>query len=175
MQDNPIPQRPIPPRGDARFELLGYPGEFTADGNFVRLKTMGLAYLSYSSPVRVHCAGVDAIRQQFCLQGSAVTSIGAQQLRVDLDRPCLIPPRTAAIYDFEKNFSQLVLYVDAAAVRGTLSALVGIPLNQTITFATPTDPQKPQLRRLRQLVQFLVSELDREDCLLSDLALAKFE
>ena len=175
MQDNPIPQRPIPPRGDARFELLGYPGEFTADGNFVRLKTMGLAYLSYSSPVRVHCAGVDAIRQQFCLQGSAVTSIGAQQLRVDLDRPCLIPPRTAAIYDFEKNFSQLVLYVDAAAVRGTLSALVGIPLNQTITFATPTDPQKPQLRRLRQLVRFLVSELDREDCLLSDLALAKFE
>lgn len=175
MRDNPMPPRPIPRRGDARFELLGYPGEFTAAGNLVRLKTMGLAYLSYSSPVRVHCSGVDAIRQQFCLQGSAVTSIGSQQLRVDPDRPCLIPPRTAAIYDFDKNFAQLVLYVDAAALRSTLSALIGIPLNQTITFATPTDPQKPQLRRLRQLVRFLVSELDREDCQFSDIVLAEIE
>ncbi len=175
MRDNPMPPRPISPRGDARFELLGHPGEFTAAGNFVRLRTMGLAYLSYSSPVRVHCSGVDAIRQQFCLQGSAVTSIGSREIRVDLDRPCLIPPRTAVVYDFETNFSQLVLYVDAAALRGTLSALIGIPLNQTITFAIPTDPQKPQLRRLRQLVRFLVSELDREDCPFSELALAELE
>jgi AraC-like DNA-binding protein len=170
-----MPLRPTPLRGDAGFELLGYPGEFTAVGNFVRLKTMGLAYLSYSSRARVHCSGVNAIRQQFCLHGSAVTSFGSQQVHVDPDRPCLIPARASAIYDFEKNFAQFVLYVDAAALRSTLSALIGIPLNQAIAFATPTDPQKPELRRLRHLVRFLVSELDREDSRLSDFALAEFE
>ncbi len=167
--------RPTAPNGDAGFELLGYPGEFTAVGNFVRLKTLGVAYLSYSSRVRAHCAGVDAIRQQFCLRGSAVTSFGSHQVQVDPDRPCLIPPRTAAIYDFEKNFSQLVLYVDAAALHSTLSTLIGIPLNEAITFATLADPRSPELRRLQHLVGFLVSELDREDCRLCDLALADFE
>jgi AraC-like DNA-binding protein len=175
IRDKPISLRPMPAGGNAGFELFGYPGEFTAAGNFVRLKTMGLAYLSYTSAVRIHCSGVDAIRQQFCLNASAVTSFGPHQLRVDPDRPCLIPARTAAIYDFEANFAQLVLYVDAGALRRTLSALTGIPVNQTINFATPTDPQKPELQRLRQLVRFLVSELDREDCQICDLALAEFE
>ena len=175
IRDKSISVRPIPQSGNAGFEIFGYPGELTAAGNFVRLKTMGLAYLSYGSPVRIHCSGVDAIRQQFCLRGSAVTAFGPHQLRVDPDRPCLIPPRTAAIYDFEANYAQLVLYVDAAALRRTLSALTGIPLGQTINFATPTDPQKAGLRRLQRLVWFLVSELDREDCQLCDLALAEFE
>src|SRR5215468_2671142 len=70
--DKPISLRPTPSGGNAGFELFGYPGEFTAAGNFVRLKTMGLAYLSYTSAVRIHCSGVDAIRQQFCLHASAV-------------------------------------------------------------------------------------------------------
>jgi AraC-like DNA-binding protein len=175
MAPGPMTPGPMRPRGDAGLERLCYPGEFTAAGNFVRLKTMGLAYLSYSSRVRVHCSGVNAIRQQFCLHGSAVTSFGSQQLLVDPDRPSLIPAGAAAIYDFEKNFTQLVLYVDAAALRSTLSALIGIPLDQAITFATPTDSQKPELQGLRQLVRFLVSELDREDCQLSDFGLAELE
>ena len=165
-----------PPRGDAGFELLGYPGEFTAAGNFVRLKTMGLAYLSYSSRVRVHCSGVNAIRQQFCLHGSAVTSFGSQQVQVDPDRPCLIPARAAAIYDFEKNFTQLVLYVDAAALRSTLSALIGIPLNQAITFATPDRSAKPGIAAVA--ASGPVSRFRARPGglpALSDLALADFE
>ena len=57
MRDNPIL-----PRSAGGFELLGHPGEFTAFGNFVRLKTMGLAYLSYSARVRAQCSGVNAVR-----------------------------------------------------------------------------------------------------------------
>jgi AraC-like DNA-binding protein len=166
---------PILPRSAGGFELLGHPAEFTAFGNFIRLKTMGLAYLSYSARVCVQCSGVNAVRQQFCLQASAVTSFGSQKLQVDADRPCLIPAQVGAVYDFEKNFSQLVLYVDVAALRSTLSALIGIPLSQAITFATPTDPNCPELRRLRQLIGFFVSELDREDGQLSDPALAELE
>jgi AraC-like DNA-binding protein len=165
----------IPARGAGGFELIGHPGEFTALGNFVRLKTMALAYLSYSARVRVHCSGVNAVRQQFCLQGSAVTSFGSQKLQVDPDRPCLIPANVGAVYDFETDFSQFVLYVDVAALHSTLSALIGIPLSQALTFATPTDPSSPELRRLRQLIGFFVSELDREGSLLSDPALAELE
>jgi AraC-like DNA-binding protein len=169
-----MPDIPKRPHGGG-FALLGHPGEFTAVGNFVRLKTMALAYLSYSSRVRVHCSGVNAVRQQFCLQASAVTSFGSQKLQVDPDRPCLIPARAGTVYDFEKNFTQLVLYVDVAALRSTLSALIGIPLGQRITFAIPTDPGTPELRRLRKLIGFFVSELDREDSQPSDPALAKLE
>jgi AraC-like DNA-binding protein len=162
-------------RGAGGFEFLGHPGEFTAAGNFVRLKTVGLAYLSYSSPVCVHCSGINAVRQQFCLQGSAVTSFGPYKLPVGLDRPCLIPANVAPVYDFGKDFSQLVLYADVAALRATLSALIGIPLGQAVSFATPTDPDWSELRRLRQLIGFIVSELDREEGALSDAALAEFE
>jgi AraC-like DNA-binding protein len=170
MRDNSIP-----PRGVGGFELIGHPGEFTAVGNFVRLKTMALAYLSYTDRVRVQCSGVNAVRQQFCLHASAVTSFGVQKLQVDPDRPCLIPANVGTVYDFERNFSQFVLYVDVAALRSTLSALIGIPLCQTIIFATPTDSSSPELRRLRQLIEFFVSELDREDGRLSDPALAELE
>jgi AraC-like DNA-binding protein len=166
---------PIHPRGAGGFELIGHPGEFTAVGNFVRLKSMALAHLSYSARVRVHCSGVNAVRQQFCLQGSAVTSFASHKLQVDPERPCLIPAQVAAVYDFEKNFSQLVLYVDVAVLRSTLSALIGIPLSQAIIFATPTDPSSPELRRLRRLIGFFVSELDREDGRLSDAALTELE
>jgi len=157
------------------FELLGYPGEFTAAGNFVRLKTMALAYLSYSSAARIHCAGVGAVRQQFCLHGNAVTSFGSHRLQIDPDRPCLIPAQTEAVYDFEDSFSQIVLYVDVAALRSTLSSLIGLPLGQAISFATPTDPGNPELRRLRQLIGFFVSEFDRDDSPLSDAALSELE
>jgi AraC-like DNA-binding protein len=170
MRDNSIY-----PRGAGGFELIGHPGEFTAVGNFVRLKSMALAYLSYTDRVRAQCSGVNAVRQQFCLQASAVTSFGGQKLQVDPDRPCLIPANAGTVYDFEKNFSQFVLYVDVAALRSTLSALIGIPLSQTIIFATPTDPSSPELRRLRQLIGFFASELDREDGRLSDPALAELE
>jgi AraC-like DNA-binding protein len=162
-------------RGSGGFDFFGHPGEFTAAGNFVRLKTVGLAYLSYTSPVRVHCSGINVVRQQFCLEGSAVTSFGPYNLPVGLDRPCLIPANVAPVYDFGRDFSQLVLYADVAALHAALSALIGIPLNEAITFATPTDPDRSELRRLRQLIGFIVSELDREEGSLSDAALAEFE
>jgi AraC-like DNA-binding protein len=169
-----VPDSPAHPRGRG-FELLGYPGEFTAAGNFIRLKTMALAYLSYSSAARIHCAGVNAVRQQFCLEGRAVTTFGSQRLQIDPERPCLIPARTQAVYDFEKNFSQIVLYVDEAALRSTLSGLIGLPVSQSLTFESPADPGRAELRRLQQLVGFFVSELDREDGPLSDPALAELE
>ena len=166
---------PTHPRAAGGFELPGCPGEFNAVGNFVRLRSMGLAYLSYSGPVRAHCAGINAVRQQFCLQGSAVTSFGSQTLQVDADRPCLIPAHSDAIFAFERDFTQVVLYVDTDALRSTLSGLIGIPIGQTIAFATPTDPNRPELRRLRQLIGYFVSELDRDDSRLSEPAFVELE
>jgi AraC-like DNA-binding protein len=164
----------LPPGTDG-FEFFGHPGELTAAGNFIRLKTVGLAYLSYSSPVRVHCSGIKAVRQQFPLQGSAVTSFGSHRVTVDPDRPCLIPADAAPVYDFDEDFSQLVLYADVAALRATLSTLIGIPLSQPISFAVPTDADSPELRRLQQLLGFVVSELDRDDGAFSEAALAELE
>jgi AraC-like DNA-binding protein len=166
---------PTHARAAGGFELPGCPGEFAAVGNFVRLRSMGLAYLSCSGPVRAHCAGINAVRQQFCLQGSAVTSFGSQTLQVDADRPCLIPAHSDAIFAFERDFTQLVLYVDTDALRSTLSGLIGIPISQTIAFATPTDPNRPELRRLRPLIGYFVSELDRDDSRLSEPAFVELE
>jgi AraC-like DNA-binding protein len=157
------------------FDLGGHPGEFSATGNFIRLNNIALAYLSYGAAARVRCGGVNAVRQQFCMTGSATTSFGSQRCRIDADRPCLIPAQDEAVYDFDDNFSQIVLYVDAAALRGVLSALIGVPVSQNLVFETPTDPGKPELRRLQHLVEFLVSELDDEDTAASTLVLAELE
>jgi AraC-like DNA-binding protein len=157
------------------FDLGGHPGEFTAAGNFIRLNNIALAYLSYDAASRIRCGGINAVRQQFCITGSATASFGSQRCRIDADRPCLIPAQDEAVYDFDDNFSQIVLYVDTAALRGALSAVIGVPVSQNLIFETPTDPGKPELRRLRQLVEFLVSELDRDDTALSTPVLAELE
>jgi AraC-like DNA-binding protein len=157
------------------LDLRGYPGEFTASGNFIRLNNLALAYLSYNTAVRVHCAGINAVRQQFGITGSATTSFASQRYLIDADRPCLIPAHDEAVYDFDDNFSQIVLYVDTAALRGALSAVIGVPVSQNLIFETLTDPNKPELRRLRQLVEFFISELDHEDTVLSKPVLAELE
>jgi AraC-like DNA-binding protein len=157
------------------FDLGGHPGEFTATGNFIRLNSIAMAYLSYGAAARIRCGGINAVRQQFCITGSATASFGSQRCRIEADRPCLIPAQDEAVYDFDDNFSQIVLYVDTAALRGALSAVIGVPVSQNLIFETPTDPGKPELRRLRQLVEFLVSELDHEDTALSMPVLAELE
>jgi AraC-like DNA-binding protein len=157
------------------FDLGGHPGEFTATGNFIRLNNIALSYLSYGAAARIRCGAINALRLQFCITGSAAASFGSQRCRIDADRPCLVPAQDEAVYDFDDNFSQIVLYVDTAALRGALSAAIGAPVSQNLIFQTPTDPRKPELRRLRQLVEFLVSELDREDAALSTPVLAELE
>jgi AraC-like DNA-binding protein len=157
------------------FDLGGHPGEFTATGNFIRLNNIALAYLSYGAAARVRCGAINAVREQFCITGSATASFGSQRCRIDAERPCLIPAQDEAVYDFDDNFSQIVLYVDTAALRGVLSAVIGVPVSQNLIFETPTDSGKPELRRLQQLVQFLVSELDRDDAAPSTPVLAELE
>jgi AraC-like DNA-binding protein len=157
------------------FDLSGHPGEFTATGNFIRLNNIALAYLSYGAAARVRSGAINAVRQQFCITGSAMTSFGSQRCRIDMDRPCLIPAQDEAVYDFDDNFSQIVLYVDTAALRGALSAVIGVPVSQNLVFETPTDQGKPELRRLQQLVGFLVSELGHEGDTVSTLVLAELE
>jgi AraC-like DNA-binding protein len=157
------------------FDLGGHPGEFTATGNFIRLNNIALAYLSYGAAARIRCGAINAVRQQFCIAGSATASFGSQRCRIDVNRPCLIPAQDEAVYDFDDNFSQIVLYVDTAALRGVLSAVIGVPVSQNLVFETPTDPGRPELRRLQQLVQFLVSELDHDDAALSTPVLAELE
>ena len=161
--------------GERGFDLGGHPGEFTAAGNFIRLNNIALAYLSYSAAVRIRCAGINVVRQQFCITGSATASFGSQRCRIDANRPCLVPAQDEAVYDFDDNFSQIVLYAETAALRGALSAVIGVPVSQNLVFETPTDPGTPELRRLRQLVEFLVSELDHEDAALSTPVLAELE
>jgi AraC-like DNA-binding protein len=161
--------------GESGFDLGGHPGEFTAAGNFIRLNNIALAYLSYGAAARVQCAGITAVRQHFCVTSSAAAAFRSQRHRIDANHPCLVPPQDKAVYDFDDNFSQIVLYVDAAALRGALSAVIGVPVSQDLVFETPTDPGKPELRRLRQLVEFLVSELDHEDSTLSTPVLAELE
>jgi AraC-like DNA-binding protein len=157
------------------FTLGGHPGEFTATGNFIRLNNIALAYLSYDAASRIRCGAINAVRQQFCITGSATASFGSQRCRIEADRPCLIPAQDEAVYDFDDNFSQMVLYVDAAALRGVLSGVIGVPVSQNLIFETPTDSGKPELRRLRKLVEFLVSELDHDDTALSTPVLAELE
>ena len=43
------------------FELGGHPGEFTATGNFIRLNSIALAYLSYGAAARICCGAIDTV------------------------------------------------------------------------------------------------------------------
>ena len=131
--------------------------------------------MSHPGAMRVRWGSIDMVRQHFCITGSATAAFGSQRCRIGADRPCLIPAYDEAVYDFDDNFSQLVLYVDTSALRSVLCAMIGVPVSQNLIFETPTDAGRPELRHLHQLVEFLVSELHQEEAALSAPVFAQLE
>jgi AraC-like DNA-binding protein len=158
--------------GTRGFDLREDQPTFRAAMNWVWLKHIDLGFMSFNGSFGCSVTP-HIVRQQFCVRGSARTSLGNRQFIIDHDGTCVIPAGMEARHNFAGNYAELRLRIDEAALRTKLGAMIGKPVPAGIEFQAPSSFGNPALTRLRRLIGHLVSELGRED--LPATAVAQYE
>jgi AraC-like DNA-binding protein len=115
------------------------------------------------------------VKQHFALRQSGRTTFGGSQFEISPHEASVIPAGVEMIHEYEAGFEQFIFRADAAALQAKLSAIVGMPIARQIEFATRSSFANPALLRLRRMLDFMVSELDREDGKVPPAALVEFE
>ncbi len=161
--------------GAADFSLRRDSEPFRGIGNLLQLKSIALSYCSFSADVSVEFPGDNLLRQQYVLSGSGKTAFGSSQYNISPNEPVLIPADAELESIFAKHFSMITLRIDTAALRIKLSALLGHPVGQKIEFSPAPAFQDPKQLQLRNYVQFLSDEADREGATLPNIAVTECE
>ncbi len=148
---------------------------FRGVGNVFRGKHFDLCYCHYSADASATFTANELVKQPFGLSGSGSVTFGAAQLNVGVNQGGVIPAGIDVTCNFAGNFSQLVLRLSVTSIHRKLAAMIGRPIGKDIVFSTSATPQNPGQAQLRRIVEFLVSEIDREEAVFPELALADFE
>lgn len=120
--------------GAQKFALRQKTVRFDVRANHWQSQNIALSYCNYGAPVQVTFPGADFYRQQFCLSGQALDKIGRSTQPISLLESPIVPPNTELLTDFGAEFEQIVLRIDAAALKNKLVALTGTTLRQHLTF-----------------------------------------
>jgi AraC-like DNA-binding protein len=146
---------------------------FRASANHLVLASGDIAFSSATASVEVQFPAVSLFKQHFTQQRNGRTRFGGQQFEVTSAQTVVIPAGVEAIHQYDAEFEQLTYRVSPSALQSKLSAIVGMPVAGRLEFATPSHFADPSLRRLKRLLEFVVTELDTAT--VPPAALAEFE
>lgn len=158
-----------------KLDLQADPESFEAQRSYVRIKNVDLIFGACSDPYRVHFPNVTMVKQQFALHGAGRTIFGGNQYNLTRSEAAVIPAGVDMIHEYGAGFQSLLFRAEAAALQAKLSAVVGMPITRSIEFTPRANLESPAVQRLRRLLEFMVSELDRDEEKLPAAALAEFE
>jgi AraC-like DNA-binding protein len=161
--------------GALGFDTTVEAGQFEANRSYLRLKSVDLIFGTCSAAYRVRFPGVPLIKQQFALQKAGRTSFGGSQFIISPNESSVIPAGVEMTHEYQAGFEQFILRVDPSALQAKLSAVVGMPIARNIEFARRSSFDNPALRRLRRMLEFMVSELDNDEGKVPAAALVEFE
>ncbi len=161
--------------GALGFDLRGDASEFETTRSYLRLKSVDLVFAASSAAYRVHFPAVPLIKQHFALNKAGRTTFGGKQFDISPYEASVIPAGVEMMHEYQAGFEQFVFRVEAAALQAKLSAVLGTPLVRQIEFAIRSSFDNPALQRLRRMLDFMVSELDREEGKVPAAALVEFE
>jgi AraC-like DNA-binding protein len=161
--------------GAREFVPVGDLNDFQARGSYLQMKNVSLMFGECNAPVRLKFPEGNLIRQQLAIRGRGRTSFGGAKFDVTPDETVVIPAGVEMKQCDGAGLAQFILRIDPAALKSKLGALLGTTVAKNIEFATPSSFANPELQRLRRLIEFIVSELDREDGGVPAHALAEFE
>jgi transcriptional regulator GlxA family with amidase domain len=103
------------------------------------------------------------------------TTFDGSQFDINQNEGVVVPAGIETTHEYQAGFESFILRVEASALQAKLSAALGIPITRNIEFARRSSLDNPALRRLRRMLEFMVSELDRDDGKVPAAALAEFE
>jgi AraC-like DNA-binding protein len=141
------------------FERPRSPHPFEAAYAHRKLTTVALTFCDYRAPVRVGFPELSQMRQQFCLAGTSETKIGGTRVQIDTNRSCIVPAYSDIEMNFEAQYRQIVLHIDAAVLARNLANLLGTAPGAALEFQPSADFRNPRHDRMRRLVQFVFSEV----------------
>jgi AraC-like DNA-binding protein len=161
-----------------RFGAVGFDTEarlFEVYRSYIRLRSVDLLFGACSAAYRVRFPGVPIIKQQFALHKAGRSTFGGRQFNITTNEAFVIPAGVEMTHEYEAGFESFIFRVEAAALQAKLSAAIGIPITRNIEFAPRSSFDNPALRRMRRMLEFMASELDRDDGKVPPAALVEFE
>jgi AraC-like DNA-binding protein len=161
--------------GALGFDISAETAGFEVTRSYVQLKSVDLVYGACSAAYRVRFPGVPLMKQHFALHNAGRTTFGGSQFNINPNESPVIPAGVEMTHEYQAGFEQFILRVEASALQAKLSAVVGMPIARNIEFARRSNFDNPALRRLRRMLEFMVSELDRDDGKVPAAALVEFE
>jgi AraC-like DNA-binding protein len=161
--------------GALQLDMHSDPESFAAQRSYVRVKNVDLVFGACTHAYRVRFPSVTMVKQQFALQGTARTIVGGNQYNISTTEASVVPAGVEMTREYEAGFQSLIFRAEAAALQAKLSAVVGAPVARSIEFVAGSSVGNPAVPRMRRLLEFMVSELDRDEEKLPPAALAEFE
>jgi AraC-like DNA-binding protein len=153
----------------------GNPALFEAQRSYVRVKNVDLIFGACTHGFKVHFPSVTMVKQQFALQGVGRTVFRGAQHNISKTEAAVVPAGVEMTHEYEPGFQSLIFRAEAGALQAKLSAVVGAPVTRTLEFVAGSNLDNPAVPRLRRLLEFMVSELDRDEEQLPPAALVEFE
>ena len=148
---------------------------FEAHRSYVRLKSIDLLFGACSAAYRVRFPAVPIIKQQFALRKAGRTIFGGSQFNMNQNETCVVPAGVEMTHEYQAGFESFIFRAETSALQAKLSAAIGIPITRNIEFAHRSSLDNAALRRMRRMLDFMVSELDHDDGKVPGAALVEFE
>ena len=158
-----------------RFDVHRDRGNFLARANRIQFERIGFDYCAYGAEVEVGFPPVGSLRQQICLSGAGETVVAGRSMSVSPAQTIVIPAGEPVNVRFNPSYRQLVLRVDADALRRKLEIIVGRDVRGAIEVGALASFRSPKLRSLRRLASFFADEANHQGAHFPMPFVAEFE
>jgi AraC-like DNA-binding protein len=161
--------------GVLAFQTRSRTALFEAQRCYVRLKNADIIFGACSEAYQLRFPSVAMVKQQFALHGAGRTTFRGSQFNISRNEAAVVPSGVEMTHEYEAGFQSLLFRADASALQAKLSATLGMPVTRNIEFIPRQNFGDPAIERLRRMLKFMVSELDREEDKVPAAALVEFE
>jgi AraC-like DNA-binding protein len=148
---------------------------FSARGNLVQLKSIGLAYGHSNSGTAVDYPEADRFRLLTPLVGDGFAAIGKNAVTLDGDQSCIVSPGQKVTLAANGGHEWFNLRIDPDAFESKLAYLLGARPTGRLEFSPAADRNSPRFRQLWQLIGFFAEQLDAASEPLPPLLLRELE
>jgi AraC-like DNA-binding protein len=129
----------------------------------------------YTVPMVVGLSEAQSFGMRFQRRGSAAVTIGRQQIPITPRSSCIVSHGIPAVVEYCRDYEQVMLRVDAGALKTKLAAIAGHPIPNDIVFQPDVDLQTPAAKFLRAMFDAIVQLIDQANTSIPSLALAELE
>lgn len=146
-----------------------------ARANHCVLSKVAIWSCRYTVPMVVGLGEAQSFGMRFQRRGSAAVTIGKRQFPITPHSSCIVSHGVPAVVEYCRDYEQVMLRINAEALKTKLAAIAGRPIPSDIVFQPNVDLQTPAAQFLRATFDALVQLLDRAGPSFPSLAWAELE